>query len=132
MKTILIATALLLAACGPAYRTNYVLNEPATESGRLCSANVIEMSNACVQSCRQMAHQCETTNSAFATSIDLGKGGRWGRSLGYDIGGRTGSADCSSSKCEASCLAAARQSHTNCGGTVTEQTVCTRNCPPAQ
>ncbi len=121
-----IAFVSVLAACGPVYRTNYTLNEPATESGRLCSSNVIIMSNTCVENCRQMARSCYNPGG-FHTSIGLGSGGYRGAGWGYERS-MLDERDCSPRKCEENCLASARAAHVRCGGTVTEETVCTANC----
>lgn len=126
MKKLLPLALLLFTACGPVYRTNYTLNEPATDVGRLCSKNVIEMSNTCLQGCQQMARKCEDAGR-FGTSMTLGSGGQLG--MYQTLGDQR---DCSPRQCEETCLAAARKAHINCGGTVTEETVCTANCDQAK
>ncbi|TKW61834.1 MAG: hypothetical protein DI628_04230 [Blastochloris viridis] len=123
----LVLLALVLAACGPTYRTNYTLNEPATESGRLCSSNVIVMSNTCVENCRQMARSCYNPGG-FHTSIGYGRGGYGGWGYNQSL---LDERDCSPRQCEENCLASARAAHVRCGGTVTEETVCTANCDKA-
>ncbi len=120
----------LVAACGPTYRTNYTLNEPTTESGRLCSSNVIVMSNTCVENCRQMARSCYNPGG-FHTSMGFGSGGYRGYGWGYERS-LLDDRDCSPRQCEENCLASARAAHVRCGGTVTEETVCTANCDKAK
>lgn len=138
MKNLWLLLPLLLAACGPQLRTNYQLLPPKTQSGQICANNCMLMSNTCVQNCRLMAMQCN--------NVDYDRDYGFGSGLGFDTGGhyRSGgfvgarfaqplpSAECSSTRCENNCLAAARQCHTNCGGTITQQTICVANCPKPQ
>ena len=127
MKPI-VAFAVLLAACSPVYRTNYDLLPPPTREGQLCAANVKLMSDTCMANCAQMARSCRS----FTPGINVGYGfGRGSYEPVYGPGASTlaDDRDCSPRQCEESCLASARTAHTNCGGTITQQTVCTANCP---
>lgn len=132
MKPILLAIALLLAACGPTYRTNYELFPPAGKEGQTCVANVKLMSDTCVENCRQMSRNC---GSGFSTGIGFGTGPYYGSGIGFNQS-MYDERDCRPTQCIESCLATARQAHVNCGGTVKAETVCTSNCPkpvaPAQ
>lgn len=133
MKNLWLVLPLLLAACGPQMRTNYQLFPPKTESGRLCANNCLLMSNTCVTNCRAMARQCASVD--YDSGLGIGAGSGWGYRGGFVGAGFSrplSGAECSSRSCEESCLAAARQCHTNCGGTVTSQTVCVANCPKPQ
>lgn len=128
MKHALLAAALLLAACGPVYRTNYNLLPPPTQAGQLCASNVKLMSDTCVSNCTQMARSCYNPGG-FSTSIGFGNRGYIGNGVGYESS-ILDDRDCSPRQCEESCLASARTAHQSCGGTITQETVCTSNCPP--
>ncbi|RYG61835.1 MAG: hypothetical protein EON60_02015 [Alphaproteobacteria bacterium] len=136
MKHALLATALLLAACGPVYRTNYNLFPPESASGQMCVKNVSLMSDTCVANCRQMSRSCASPGG-FSTSVGFGSG-HYGRGMGYGVGYGSGynnafdDRDCSPTQCIESCLATGRQAHLNCGGTIQKDVVCTANCPKPQ
>lgn len=122
---------LILAACGPTYRTNYNLFPPASKEGQLCTSNVKIMSDVCINNCAQMARSCRSFSPG---GLSVGYG-TYGSGVGYgtSFGNRADildDRDCSPVQCQESCLAAARTAHLSCGGTITEQTVCTANCPP--
>jgi hypothetical protein len=121
--------ALLLAACGPVYRTNYDLLPPASKEGQLCVNNVKLMSDTCVANCEQMSRSCRS----FSSGIGVGYGyGSWhGGNYEAVTGGSSilADRDCSTLQCTESCLASARTAHLSCGGTIRQQTVCTANCP---
>jgi|GEM_PF-5873020 len=128
MKNLWLLLTLLLAACGPQLRTNYNLLPPKTASGQLCANNCAFMANTCVTNCRAMSNQC--TDVDYNSSFGYGTGwARRGSFVGATIGAPLSGTDCSSRTCEENCLAAARQCHLNCGGTITQQTVCVANCP---
>lgn len=133
LSLILTPLALLMASCGPTYTTNYTLLPAPTKEGQLCSTNVKLMADTCLNNCRQMAYNCRS--GGFSAGLGYGSGG-WGH---HGMGGGIGynqslldDRDCSSYRCEDSCKTAARQGHLNCGGTVTEEVVCTANCPKPQ
>jgi hypothetical protein len=128
MKTLLPVAALLLAACGPVYRTNYELFPPADLAGQTCVANVKLMSDTCEANCRQMSRNCRSNGSG----VSIGYGyGRYGGNYETVMGNRQllDDRDCNDTQCVESCLATARQAHLNCGGTIKSEVVCTANCP---
>lgn len=119
---------LALAACGPQLRTNYNLLPPPTPQGQVCAGGCLLMSNTCVENCRLMSRKCES----YDASTGVGFGTGWRHHGGMVEAGLTrplSSADCSARQCEENCLAAARQCHLTCGGTITSETVCVANCP---
>ncbi|RYG62195.1 MAG: hypothetical protein EON60_00645 [Alphaproteobacteria bacterium] len=133
MKSLALATALVLAACGPVYRTNYNLFPPENASGQMCVKNVALMSDTCVANCRQMSRSCASPGG-FSSTVGFGSG-NYGRGMGYGVGYGTdivNERDCSPTQCIESCLATGRQAHLNCGGTIQKDVVCTANCPEAQ
>lgn len=138
MKHIVLATAFLLAACGPVYRTNYNLFPPTDAAGQMCVKNVALMSDTCVSNCRQMSRNCASPGG-FHSSVGFGASnyGRGGSNYGVGYGMGYGSGyndaldnrDCSATQCIETCLSTARQAHLNCGGTIKQEVVCTANCP---
>lgn len=124
---ILALATLALAACSPVYRTNYNLIPPATAQGQTCVMAVKSMSDTCMNNCSQMSRSCRS----FGTGVSLGYG--FSNTRGYRDPFYNSSIlddrDCSPRQCEETCLASARNAHLSCGGTITEEVVCTANCP---
>lgn len=122
----------LVVACGPVYETQYQIVPPKTETGRMCANNCLLMQQNCQQSCAMQDQQCAITNKLQAQNdyqqyvIERQKANKPIKKTANDF---YYSSSCSNSdSCGQNCASSYRICHTNCGGQVIQNTVCTFNC----
>ena len=127
MKTLLIAClALLIAACGPIYNTEYRYAPPDTGEGRVC-----------VASCETVRKQCRINADLRAENSQLrcerDASADYERCLG-NARGESGQSSCTRRSCSRSadtseCKSEYDLCFQGCGGVISSQQVCSFNCP---
>jgi hypothetical protein len=116
MKRLALLAPLLLTACGPQYSTTYQIVPPQSQADRACANNCLVLLNQCQSNCQSNVYMCEAINTAARSARgDVFVGG-----------------SCGTRSCNANCQANYRICHTNCGGQVIQNTVCTANCGSAR
>jgi len=132
MKKIrLLGLLLLVASCGPQYRTTYEVVPPPTETGRMCANNCLLSQQNCQQTCHMQDQQCQQIQHLQARNDYLAyvnEQQRTGKPIKKSENNFYSSYACQSSACEANCGSAYQICHTNCGGQIIPHTYCTANC----
>ena len=125
-KMLWIAVALLVMSCGPIYETNYRYTPPQDP-----------LSRPCVSQCLADKGQCRNTTDLKAENSRLrcerDSRDDYERCLG-SASGEQGRASCNRSSCSGSadygqCEGDYRVCFQSCGGVISEDRVCTFNCP---
>ncbi|NCY23512.1 MAG: hypothetical protein EBX37_01245 [Alphaproteobacteria bacterium] len=126
--------AILLAACDPVYETRYNYIPPASQQGRMCANNCVLSRQQCQQSCQMLESNCHTRARLEAENDYLNyvnERQREGKPLKRTRQDFTGSTYCPETEdCATQCEGNHQICHSNCGGQVIPQTVCTANCTP--
>ena len=119
----------LLQACSPIYKTNYVYHPIRSESekARHCANDCINYKQTCRSQCLELQRRCEHDANILAVASDLI----------YHQSHSTLSTtradllkDCYKhvDECEQGCELDHKLCHENCGGEVTLQKICVQNC----
>lgn len=132
MVFLLVCVTFLLAACGPQYRTDYLLTPPPTQSGRMCANNCLLVKQQCWQSCAMQQGSCEAIARLAARNEYLeyvNQRQREGKEIKRTENSFYRSGNCRDGDyCSAQCENNHHFCHVNCGGQVQERTYCVAHC----
>lgn len=123
----LLLTSLFIQGCAPVYKTHYIYHPVKSEKANDCVNEGIQHKKTCRSQCLDLQKQCEKEAGQLAVASDLIKTPDSSISTTrYELLN-----DCykQKEKCEASCEEDHKLCHENCGGEVTMQTICVKNCP---
>lgn len=127
---IVLSICCLVSGCGPSYKTTYRFSPPPDELGRSCAAGCLERLQGCKARCKAELYQCERLEDIRAENEYLKyansrlKSGQKLKKHRHHFKSYTA---CRNS-CSKECDVHHRICHVNCGGDVTEQTICTARC----
>lgn len=125
----LLLTSLLIQGCAPIYKTNYIYHPVKSEKASHCANECLQHKQTCRSQCLDLQRQCEREARLLAIASDLinvqSPSNSNISSNRYELLN-----DCykQAEKCELSCDEDHKLCHENCGGEVTVQTVCVKNC----
>lgn len=130
---ILLITCFIIQGCAPIYKTNYIYHPVTSKKASHCANECIQHKQTCRSQCLNLQRQCEKEANTLAVASDLINR----QSTPSSINGSTRHEllnDCykNEDKCELSCEEDHKLCHENCGGEVTMQTICVKNCPKAK
>lgn len=126
----LLLISFVIQGCAPVYKTNYIYHPVKSAKTSHCANDCIQHKQICRSQCLDLQRQCEREANTLAVASDLING----QSM---LNSTTSSTrhellnDCykHADKCELSCEEDHKLCHENCGGQVTMQTICIKNCP---
>ena len=121
---------LVLAACGPVYKTNYDYKPPQTDNGRMCVNQCLNTKSACEQDCHARQVDCEYRADEDA-QIQYDNYVRTQRFQHQEIKKTVTDFHryCDEETvCAARCVANHNLCYNNCGGVVNGTTICTSGC----
>jgi len=119
---------LLLASCGPVYRTNYTYIPPKAWRGRQCVNKCLKERTYCNIECRKTYQSCiygaqEASKPAYRAYV------KQRTAAGKEIWANPNDfADTYNCNKNCNCEPQYRQCYTNCGGQVVGTTVCVADC----
>jgi hypothetical protein len=137
---LVIGILLILAGCGPQYRTYVSYSPPETADGRQCLMSCQGMRMTCrrqkdeqVQDCRRNAEtqaQLETIRRIAEYAVSANDGSGKGSSHPSPRDAKPNYAECAAQdrRVEGQCTADHDLCYQNCGGQVTYSTQCVANC----
>jgi len=122
---------LLLAACGPEYRTTYHYTPPPSAEGKHCVAQCQTTQTYCRTNCGHEERSCRQ-DARWKAQRDydryVDRQLERGRKIDRSPSSFESSYHCNDSSCEARCNEDFRICYNNCGGTVTSTTRCVSGC----
>ncbi len=120
---------ILLQGCSPVYKTNYIYHPVKSPKASVCANQCLEQKQTCHSQCLDLQRQCERDANMLAVASDLIKPQSDTTST-ISSSRTTLLNDCykHADKCELSCDVNHKLCHENCGGEVTVQKICVRNC----
>jgi hypothetical protein len=132
LKTIYATTIVFLIfflqACSPVYKTNYIYHPVQSEKGRACANECIKNKQSCHRECLDLQRQCERDANMLGLASELVK--IQAEDATYHSTRTSLIAECQQhlDKCELACDQHHKLCHENCGGEVTIQSLCVKNC----
>lgn len=122
--------SLLIASCGPIYKTEYQVLPPKTTAGGQCANQCLSGQSMCKIDCRSERRYCEEQAReeahrdyrAYLKAMSHRKD-----EIEKDVYDFEDFYHCRTS-CEAECDTSYRQCHTNCGGEILTTRTCTAFC----
>ncbi len=122
----LVLTLVILASCGPLYRTTHSYHPPHDGEGRYCTSSCDMMKQTCNNSCANREQNCEMMAATmdlmdYQTCMQRGDKKYCHRHYGKHY-------HCSDTSCENACTEQYNQCFRNCGGVIETTTTCVANC----
>ncbi len=122
-------TSLFICGCSPVYKTSYTYHPVKSEKASHCANECLQHKQTCRNQCLDLQKQCEKEADRLAVASDIIKIQSSPDSTmstnRYELLN-----DCykQADKCELSCSHEHKLCHEGCGGEVTTQRVCVKNC----
>jgi hypothetical protein len=121
-----------VCSCSPVYETQYRFQQPESAAGRQCAGRCLDNGALCQQNCRLDFENCRRQERALAvTRYDeyVYAQNQVGKDIEKSVADFEFLYRCDrSTACDDSCDSDHRICHSNCGGSVNTESVCTRFC----
>lgn len=126
---ILAIITLVLTACGPIYKKQYAYVPPASNMGKMCTAQCVQNKNSCEQMCQMRNDNCRMQARQDAMyQFEIYRSDRLKQNLPVEKS--INDFDRGSFGCQNTCGCSAtyRSCYAACGGEVLERNVCVAFC----